>query len=335
VIRYIARRLVLTVPVLLGVTVMTFVLTNLLPGDPARQLAGRYATAEQIEATRERLGLDQPLPVQYIRYVSRLMRGDLGVSFSSRGPISEELLYFLPPTVELALSAMTLAIVIGFPLGVFTGISRSRWVSSLVMSSTLVGVGIPEFWAALVFQLIFFKWLKILPLSGRLSTNVTPPPVVMHMYSIDALLAGQWVTFFDAVKHLILPALTIAITRIASVARITHAAIVETMRNDYIRTARAKGLTEFLVVGRHALKNALIPTVTTVTMQLGWLITGAFLVENVFAWGGLGTYAWIGLFRVDIPVILGITLATTTAFIVLNLLADILYCLLDPRITYD
>jgi len=155
------------------------------------------------------------------------------------------------------------------------------------------------------------------------------------MYSVDALLAGQWATFVDAVRHMILPALVLAMSRIASVARITHASMVEAMRKDYIRTARAKGLRERLVVSRHALKNALLPTVTTVTMQIGWVIGGTVLVENIFSWGGLGTYTWMGISRIDIPVIMGVTLVATVAFLALNLLADILYCYLDPRISYD
>jgi peptide/nickel transport system permease protein len=334
--RFILRRLMLMIPVLLGVTLLTFVLTNLLPGDPARSLAGKFATPEQVEATRQRLGLDQPLSVQYMRYLGRLVQGDLGTSISSRQPVLKELLVFFPPTLELTVAAMTLTIVIGIPLGTLSGVTRSRWFSSLIMSSSLVGVGIPVFWLGLVAQLIFFGRLRILPLCGRLDPRVfSRPPSVTNMYTVDALLAGQWATFGNAVKHLILPGFTLALPRIASVARITHASIVEVMRNDYIRTARAKGLRERIVVIRHALKNALLPTVTTVTLQIGWLLGGTILVENIFSWGGLGTYAWIGIFRLDIPVVMGLTLVTTTVFLLMNLLADIVYRYLDPRITYE
>jgi peptide/nickel transport system permease protein len=333
--RLILRRVILAIPTLLGVTIMTFILTNLLPGDPARALAGRYATPEQIQATRERLGLDQPLYVQYLRHVGRYLRGDLGTSFHSRQEISKELIIHVPPTVELTFAAMFLAMVIGIPIGVLTGIGRSPWVNSLMIFFSVVGVGVPEFWAGLVFQLIFFGKLGILPLSGRLSPDLARPPAIFHMYTVDALLAGQWDIFGDAVKHLILPAFTLAISRVASVTRITHAGMVEAMRKDYVRTARAKGLPERLVVVRHVLKNALLPTVTNVTMQFGWVIGGSVLVETIFTWGGIGSYAWNSILNLDIPAIMGVTLVTTGAVLILNLLADIAYTFLDPRITYD
>jgi peptide/nickel transport system permease protein len=326
----------LMIPVLLGVTLLTFVLTNVLPGDPARSLAGKFATPEQVEATRQRLGLDQPLLVQYMRYLGRLVQGDLGTSISSRQPVLKELFVFFPATLELTVAAMTLTIVIGIPLGTLSGVTQSRWLSSLIMSSSLVGVGVPVFWLGLVAQLIFFGKLRILPLCGRLDPReFLPPPSVTNMYTVDALLAGQWATLANAMRHLILPAFCLALPRIASVARITYASIIEVMRNDYIRTARAKGLRERIVVIRHALKNALLPTVTTITLQIGWLLGGTILVENIFSWGGLGTYAWIGIFRLDIPVVMGLTLVTTTVFLLLNLLADIVYRYLDPRITYE
>lgn len=334
-IRYVLRRVMLTIPVLVGVTLLSFTLTNILPGDPARVLAGRYATREQVQATRERLGLDRPLPVQYLRYLGNLVQGDFGHSFHSRQEISKELLVFFPASLELALVAMALAVAAGVPLGVLTGTGRSPWVNSVVMFFSLIGVGMPQFWAGLVFQLIFFGKLRILPLSGRLSAELSPPPTVTRMYIVDAILAGQWAILVDAVRHMILPAFTVAMSAVASVTRITHAAMVEVMRHDYIRTARAKGLSELLVVGRHALKNALLPTVTTVAMQMGWLIGGSLLVEVIFTWPGLGRYAWMGIIRLDLPVVMGVSLVTTTTFIVLNLLADITYCFLDPRVAYD
>lgn len=334
-IRYVLRRVMLTIPVLIGVTLLSFTLTNILPGDPARVLAGRYATREQVQATRERLGLDRPLPVQYLRYLGNLVQGDFGHSFHSRQEISKELLVFFPASLELALVAMALAVAAGVPLGVLTGTGRSPWVNSVVMFFSLIGVGMPQFWAGLVFQLIFFGKLRILPLSGRLSAELSPPPTVTRMYIVDAILAGQWAILVDAVRHMILPAFTVAMSAVASVTRITHAAMVEVMRHDYIRTARAKGLSELLVVGRHALKNALLPTVTTVAMQMGWLIGGSLLVEVIFTWPGLGRYAWMGIIRLDLPVVMGVSLVTTTTFIVLNLLADITYCFLDPRVAYD
>jgi len=334
-VQYILRRLVLMIPVIIGVTILTFVLSNLLPGDPAREAAGRYATREQIEAVRERLGLNQPLPVQYARYLGRLVRGDLGESLASRQDVRTELGYYFPATMELAIAAMLLAVLIGIPLGVLTGAGRSPWVNSVVMFFSLLGVGMPVFWAGLIFQIVFYGKLDILPLSGRLSTLMVPPPPVTRMYTVDAVIAGQWDVLRDALMHLVLPAFTLAIARVASVARLTHASMVSVMRRDYIRTARAKGLAERSVLTRHALKNALLPTVTTIGLQIGWLLGGTILVENIYNWGGLGTYAWIGIFRLDIPVIMGITLITTLTFMVVNLITDIAYVFLNPRIVYQ
>ncbi len=333
--QYILRRLILMIPVLLGVTIMTFIMAQLLPGDPAQEAAGRYATPEQLQATRERLGLDQPLHIQYIRYMNRLLHGDLGASLNSKQDISKELNFFYPATMELALAAMLLIVFIGIPLGVFTGSRRSPVVNSFVMLFALVGVGIPVFWAGLVFQLVFYGILHVLPLSGRLSALLTPPPHVTGMYTIDAIMAGQWIIFQDAVRHLILPAVTLAIHSIAAISRITHSSMKSVMRKDFIRTSRAKGMQESIVVRRHALKNALLPTITLVMMQFGWLLGGSILVENIFSWGGLGTYAWIGIFRLDIPVIMGITLVITFTFMFLTLFADLSYAFLDPRIVYD
>jgi peptide/nickel transport system permease protein len=262
------------------------------------------------------------------------VRGDLGESLSSRQDVRIELGYYFPATLELAIAAMLLAVLIGIPLGVFTGAGRSPWVNSVVMFLSLLGVGMPVFWAGLIFQLLFYGKLDILPLSGRLSTLVVPPPPVTRMYTVDAVIAGQWDVLRDALLHLVLPAFTLAIARVASVARITHASMVTVMRRDYIRTARAKGLAERSVLTRHALKNALLPTVTTIGLQIGWLLGGTILVENIYNWGGIGTYAWIGIFRLDIPVIMGITLITTLTFMVVNLLTDIAYVFLNPRIVY-
>lgn len=331
---YIARRLLAAVPVLFGVTVITFILTNMLPGDPAREIAGRYAVEEQIQAVRERYGFDRPLYIRYFIYLSRLVQGDLGLSYTTQQPVMEELLVYFPATLELTLFAMVLTILIGVPLGVLTGSSRSPWLNSAVLLIALIGVGLPVFWAGLVFQLVFAGQLGILPLEGRLSWQFTPPPSITNMYTVDALLAGHWATFVDALRHLILPAVTLAIGRIASVARITHAAMLDVMRKDFVRTARAKGLSRRKIVNGHALRNALLPTITTLGLQVGFLLGGTILIEIIFSWGGIGTYAWVGIFRLDMPVVMGVTLATTLTFMLVNLAVDLLYVCLDPRISY-
>jgi len=332
---YVGRRVLSAIPVLIGVTVVTFTLTVLMPGDPARMATGQFATPEQVEAVRHRLGLDQPLPVQYARYMGRLLRGDLGSSLTTRQDVLQELRQFFPATLELAIVAATAAVTIGIALGLLTGAGRSPWINSAVLLLTYIGVGLPEFWLGLMLQKIFGGTLGILPLEGRLSARFSPPPPVTHMYTIDSMLAGDWAMFRDAAWHLILPATTLAIGRVASIARITHAAMVSVMRREYIRTARAKGLRERTVLTVHALRNALIPVVTMMGMEFGWLLSGTILVENIFTWGGIGTYAWVGIFSMNLPVVMGVTLVITFVFMGLNLLTDVAYKLIDPRILID
>ena len=333
-IRFIIQRLLLAIPVLFGVTLIIFTLTFVLPGDPARSAADRYATPEQVEAVRIRLGLDKPFHEQYLSYLGRLAHGDLGTSIESRKPVIEDMAKFLPATFELMLMAMTITVLIGIPLGVITGSGRRSWTNSLVRFLSVVGVGMPVFWSGLLLQLIFFGKLGLLPLDGRLSAGATPPPRLTGMYTIDALLAAQWATFGDALKHLILPALTLSFGLVASIARITHSSMLEVMRQDYIRTARAKGLSDQVVLYRHSLKNAFVPVLTTLGLQVGFLLAGSVLVENIFSWGGIGTYAWSGIFRLDIPVIMAVALATAVIFVFSNLVIDVLYTVVDPRIRH-
>ena len=332
--RFILHRLLLAVPVLLGVTLIIFTLTYVLPGDPARNAADRYATPEQVEAVRRRLGLDRPFHEQYVAYLGRLARLDLGTSIESRRPVVEDMRKFLPATFELMLMAMTITVLVGIPLGVITGSGRSSRANSLIRFLSVVGVGMPVFWSGLLLQLIFFGKLGWLPLDGRLGSGALPPPRVTGLYTVDALLAGEWATFTDALKHLILPGLTLSFGLVASIARITHSSMLEVMRQDYIRTARAKGLADRLVLYRHSLKNALVPVLTTLGLQVGFLLAGSVLVENIFSWGGIGTYAWSGIFRLDIPVVMGVALSTAVIFVLSNLVIDVFYTVVDPRIRY-
>ena len=333
-IRFIIQRLLLAIPVLFGVTLIIFTLTYVLPGDPARSAADRYATPEQVEAVRIRLGLDRPFHEQYLSYLGRLARGDLGTSIESRKPVIEDVAKFLPATFELMFMAMVITVLVGIPLGVITGSWQRSWANSLVRFLSVVGVGMPVFWSGLLLQLLFFGKLGWFPLDGRLSAGATPPPRLTGMYTFDALTAGQWVTFSDALKHLVLPSLTLSFGLVASIARITHSSMLEVMRQDYIRTARAKGLTDRVVLYRHSLKNAFVPVLTTLGLQVGFLLAGSVLVENIFSWGGIGTYAWSGIFRLDIPVIMAVALSTAVIFVISNLVIDILYTVVDPRIRH-
>ncbi len=333
--QYIIRRMLLAVPVLIGVTMIVFFLTTVLPGDPARIVAGRLATKEQVEAVRIRLGLDKPLPMQYGIYLSSVVRGNLGNSMVSKQPVVGELRIFFPATLELSLFAMSLAIIIGIPIGMIAGSGRSPWINSFTMLSSYIGVGLPLFWAGLIFQVIFGSKLGWFPISGRLSSLILLPPKVTGFYTVDAILAGQWVTFADALFHLILPGVTLSLALMAELATITKSSMKNVMRQDFIRTAKAKGLGDRVILCRHALRNAILPTTTIIGLQVGFLLGGALLVEEIFTWGGIGTYAWRGIFKLDTPVIMGITLTTTVIFMFVNLLTDVLYTFIDPRITYN
>ena len=332
---YIARRLLQMLPVLLGVSMLTFALTNLLPGDPARAAAGRHATPQQLEEVRERLGFDRPLPVQYAMYMGRLARGDLGTSLTSRQAVAEELRLFFPATLELLLATMAIAVCVGIPLGVLTATRRGRWPDRAFLGFSYVGVGMPVFFTALLLQIVFAGWLRVLPIAGRLGLETVPPPALTGMYTVDAMLAGQWTTLLDALRHLVLPALTLAMAGTSEVGRITRRSMLQALDEDYVRTARAKGLPERTVWQRHALPNALLPTTTVIGLQVAFLLGGTVLIENLFSWGGLGTYAWTGIFRLDIPVIMGITLIATTVYLLVNLGVDLVYARLDPRIRYE
>lgn len=331
---YVVRRLYQALLVLIAVTFITFFISNLLPGDPARALAGQYATKEQVEETRKRLGLDQPLLLQYLRYMERLLSGDLGLSITSRQPVLKELRDFFPATLELTMAAFCFTLTLGIPLGIIAGSTKSPWLKSSIIMSSLVGVGIPVFWAGLVFQLVFAGRLDLLPLSGRLSLTVPPPPSVTNMYLVDSILAGQWGTFGDALAHIILPAFTLSLGQIGAMARTTNSSIASVFHRDYVRTARAKGLSERKVLWSHVLRNALLPVVTVLGLYVAFMLNGALLIEIIFSWGGLGTYAWIGIFRNDITVIMGVTLTASMTFMLVNLIIDLTYPFLDPRIQY-
>ena len=333
--RYVARRLLLMIPVLLGVSILAFYVSQLLPGDPARAAAGRLATPEQLEAVRERLGLDQPIPVQYGLYIGRLLQGDLGTSLSSKQEVAQELRIFFPATLELLLTTMIVTVVLGIAIGVRAATSRGGWVDRAFLGFSYVGAGMPVFFLALLLQVVFAGWLRVLPIAGRLSLETVPPPALTGLYTFDALFAGQWATLMDAGRHLVLPALTLSIAGISEIGRITRSAMLNALDQDYVRTARAKGLPERAVWLRHALPNAMLPTTTVIGLQVAFLLGGTVLIENIFSWGGLGTYAWRGIFRLDIPVIMGITLVSTTAYLFVNLGVDLLYTRLDPRIRYE
>lgn len=329
---FIIRRLALTIPVLLGITLFTFAFLK-VTGDPCAALLGERYTPERCAQIRVRYGLDQPPHVQYARYLQTTLGGDLGRSILTRRPVTSELRIVFPATVELALAAMLIAVCAGIPLGVAAAARHNSAVDLGAMVVALVGVSMPVFWLGLMLVYALAFKLGWFPTSGRLSAGVHVE-VVTGLYVLDSLVGRNWAGFWDALHHLVLPAFALSTIPAAIVARITRSAMLDVLGQDYIRTARAKGLGERAVIGRHALANALLPVVTVVGLQTGFLLSGAVLTETIFAWPGMGRWIVDAISSNDVPVVQGGVLIFATVFVVVNLVVDISYAWLDPRIRY-
>ena len=288
-----------------------------------------------MEKIRQEWGLDQPLHVQYFRYMGNsLLRADFGYSILNRRPVLDDILRFAPASLELALFSLAICVPTGIVLGAITAARAGGMVDALVRVFAIVGVAMPVFWLALLIQLLFYWKLDWFPDGGRLGILYLSPPTVTGLFLIDSLLAGQLDVFRDALWHLVLPGVTLALANIAIITRMTRSSLMEVMHQDYIRTARAKGLTAISVLGRHAMKNAMVPVVTIIGLQLGYLIAWVFLVEYIFSWPGLGSYAVRCIVNLDFPAVQGVTLFTSFVFVFINLAVDLTYLFLDPRITY-
>jgi peptide/nickel transport system permease protein len=322
-----------TVPVLLGVATVVFLALRLIPGDPAIALAGEKASAAEIERLREELGLNRPLPVQYVEFLSRTATFQLGRSLRTGGSISGELVTNFAPTIELSLSALAVALLIGLPAGILAAIRRHSVVEYVTMLGSLVGISMPVFWIGLM--LIYWLGAQAgwFPLSGTVSNTVDIPSVT-HFYTLDALLSGNPAAFGDVVWHLVLPAITLSTITMAIVSRMARSSMLEVLSSDYLVTARAKGLRDYAVVIRHALKNALIPVVTVVGLQFGALLSGAVLTETVFGRVGVGRYIVTAISSRDYPVVQGTVIVVAVFIVLINLVVDIMYAALDPRIRY-
>lgn len=329
---YLLRRLLQLVPVLLGISVLAFLFLHALPGDPARTMLGPRAPAAQVEALRHELGLDRSLPVQFGDFLVRLAHGDLGRSIRRREPVTSELARTFPATLELATAAMAIALVVGVPLGIAAALKRGTWVDGVCTALSLAGTSIPIFWLGLMLLLVFSSELRWLPFGGRAEV---PFPVVTGFYTLDSLLSGNPAAVADVWAHLALPALTLSSVPLAIVARMTRSSLLETLDQDYVRTAVAKGLTPRQAVLRHAFRNALLPVVTVTGLEFGYLLGGAVLTETVFQWPGLGRLIVEAVFSRDYPVVQGGVLVAAAAFALVNLLVDLLYGFLDPRVRYD
>jgi peptide/nickel transport system permease protein len=334
IIRLIVRRLIFLVFVLFGLSLITFGLSHVVPGDPARLMAGPRASKSAVAKIREKYGLDDPLPRQYASYIVGLTRGDLGTSFTTRRPVSEDLKRYLPATLELGLIAFILSTIIGVPLGVLSSVRRDKLPDHIARFISISGLALPVFWLAIMAQFVFFGKLGWLPDGARIPVGMDPPPQVTGLYTVDSLIAGNWDLFRLSLLHLLMPSVVLAYGSLAVVTRMVRGGMLEVLNQDYIRTARAKGISARGVILGHALKNALLPTVTSLGLQIGLLLSGAFLVEIVFSWPGIGRYAVDAIQRLDYNATMATTLVIALIFVLMNLLVDILYLFLDPRISY-
>ena len=334
---YIARRLLLMVVAALGVTLISFVISHAVPADPIVANLGQQASQrpEIVAAFRQRWGLDRPLYEQYFAFVGNLVRGDLGTSINTRRPIMTDVSQFLPATIELSTVAILFALVVGLPLGTFAALHRDGPIDHLARLVSLVGVSIPIFWLATVSLVVFYAALQLAVGPGRLGPQLQAPKPVTGFLTVDTLLAGDAATFRSALDHLMLPGVVLGSSVMGLITRVTRSSLLEVLGQDYVRTARAKGLVEHLVVIRHALRNALIPTVTVLGLAYGSLLSGAVMTETIFAWPGLGRYAYQSAITNDFPAIMGVTFVIALIYIVVNLLVDLAYAMLDPHIRYS
>ncbi|MGD9832625.1 MAG: ABC transporter permease [Piscinibacter sp.] len=336
IVRVIARRLLAALPNLAGVIVVTFLLTRALPGDPAAYFAGGAATQEAIEQVRVQLGLDRPLPEQFFRYLADLARGELGTSLTTGQPVLQELMTRLPASIEMVLLALALACAIALPLGVLAATRPGSWIDQLCRLVTTAGVSLPTFFTGLLLAYVFYYLLGWAPSPlGRLDPMWSPPPTVTGLYLIDAALAGDAALWWACLKQLVLPVLTMAIFVLAPIARMTRASMLSVLGSDFIRTARASGLSSGTVLVTYALRNALLPVVTTLGMVFGFMLGSSVVIEKVFGWPGVGSYAIDALTASDYAPIQGFVLAMGVLFVLLNLVVDLLYTLIDPRVSLE
>lgn len=331
---FVVRRLLFLVPMLVGITLLTFTLSHAVPANPVAANLGDQAASDPtiVAAFRHQWGLDRPLYAQYGIYLWHLLHGDLGVSISTRQPVATDLRQRLPATIELAVAAMVVSLVVGIPLGILSAVRRESVVDQLARVLSLVGVSVPVFWLALVAILIFYARLGWAPAPGRLSATIQPPPFRTGFIVLDGLLAGRMDVVRDALGHLILPALVLSSYSVGVITRMTRGSMLEILSEDFVRTARAKGVLERRVVIGHAARNSLIPVITIIGLSFGGLLSGAVITETVFSWQGLGLYAFSSATSLDFPAIMGVGIVVAVVYVLVNLLVDVAYALVDPRI---
>ncbi len=330
--RFVGNRLAALVLLSIGIVVVSFVLTHMVPGNPALANLGQHPTASEIHAFDQRNGLDKPFPVQLGLYFDHLLHGDLGTSQQTGDPVVHDLEQTIPATAELAILSIIIALVFGIGFGLLAALRRDGVTDFVLRVLSLVGVSVPTFWLALIALYVLFFKLGIFPGGSRLSPNVVAPPHVTGMYTVDALLNGQWSTFWNALSHLLLPAVILAATNTGVLTRYTRSAVLEVVDQDYVRSARARGLTRRSIVFGQILRAALPSIVTVIGLAFANVMSGAVLVENIFSWPGIGQYAYQASTTLDLPAIAGVSLFIAIVYVVVNFVVDVLYGLLDPRV---
>ncbi|MGH7098537.1 MAG: ABC transporter permease [Stellaceae bacterium] len=332
--RFILSRVVASVAMILAATVVVFLIANTVPGDPVLIDLGDMAASNPkiVAEFRHKYGLDKPLPERYFIFLDGLLHGNLGISIVSQRPVLDDIEQYAPATIELASCGFFLAVIVGIPLGIVAAVRRDTWIDHVARAISLLGVASPTFWLAFILLAIFYGALHIAPGPGEFDPIAIPPPHVTGFYLVDTLLAGEWGGFVDTAYHLMLPSIVLAASTVGLITRTTRASVLECIRQDYVRTGRAKGLKEHQVILRHVWPNAIIPVVTLGGLAYANLLTGAVLTETVFSWPGLGRYTFISASSLDFPAIMGITLVVAIAYLVVNLLVDISYAFLDPRV---
>lgn len=330
---YIFRRILGLIPVLFGITILVFFLIRMIPGDPAVVMLGERARAEDVERLREKLGLNEPLYKQYFYFLNQLAHGDLGESIIKHTDVTFDLSYRLPATIEMVIWAMLLGVTIGVSVGVISAVKRNSVFDVVGMIVALLGVSMPIFWLALILIYALAVNVQLLPPSGRLDVQLFIDRRTGFML-LDTLLAGDFYAFLNSIWHMILPSVVLSTVIMPPLARITRACMLDVLNQDYVRTARSKGLQEKIVIIKHAMKNALLPVITVIGGQLGGLLGGAILTETIFSWPGMGTWTYQAILARDYPIVQASVLVSATIYVFVNLIVDVLYAVLDPRVRY-
>lgn len=333
-VKFIVKRILAGIVVLFGVVLVTFVVTRLVPSKPELQWVGTRATEEQLQAARVELGLDKSIPEQFVIYLKNLLHGDFGLSLQTKRPVADEIREYLPPTLELVLISTVFAVILGLGLGVLSASRKNRWQDHIARFFSVGTVSLPTFWTALLFQVLFYKMLQLLPVGGMLSYDTQlfyQVPHVTGFLILDCLLTGNFYILQDAAVHFIMPCTVLMLYPLGSVARMTRSAMLEILNEDYIKAARSYGLKERAVLWKYALKNSLGPTATVVTLSIGYTLMNTFLVESIFNWPGIGSYISDAVMNMNYPAIMGVTIISAIAYVILNLIADIIVAM-DPRV---